>query len=346
MNKEDSPSVNICVPTHNAGRTLAQTLDSIFGQTYRNIRVSVVDNASTDNTIPIAAAYVRREDRLRVVPNTENIGAEGNFNRCLSLAAGDYTAIYHSDDLYDPSIVEREVLFLEKYKNAGAVFCMADTIDENGRPGRAYRLPPGVKSGADGLYDFQSVFKATLRNGNFLFCPTALVRTGIYRDHIKIWDGARFGSSADLDVWFRILMKQPIGIINEPLIKYRVSSASYSYSACRGKIAAHDMLKVVDCYIKGYAKAILGPEDLRAYSSLLLNDNVNRAFNLAVMGKSAEAKGLISGVFSSDSLSIMIGSVYHLKTVSLAALTALLIFLPLPERALRLISVLRYKTRG
>lgn len=346
MNGQSESLVCICVPTYNAGPTLARTLDAILGQTYRDILVLIVDNASSDNTVEIAKGCALRDSRLRVVPNAENLGAEGNFNRCLALAAGEYTAIYHSDDLYDPSIVEREVRFLVDHAEAGAVFCMADTIDEAGRPGRAYRLPSGLKAGAGGLYDFSSVFKAALRNGNFLFCPTALVRTRIYRDEIKTWDGARFGSSADLDVWFRILLKHPVGIINEPLLKYRVSSASYSYTASRAKTGPHDMLRVFDHYVNGCAKAILGPEDLAAYSSLLLNDNVNRAFNLAVLGKPDEARGLMSGVFRCGSLARALGSVYHFKTVSLAALAVLLIFLPFPERARRFISVLRFKTRG
>jgi len=341
-----TPLVCICVPTYNAGKTLSATLDSILGQTYPSLLVKVVDNASTDNTIDLANSYASRDARVHVLRHSENVGAEGNFTRCLQLADGDYTAIFHSDDVYTPRIIEEQVDFFRNNPEAGAVFVMADTCDAAGRVGRSYRLPRSLAAQDPRLYDFQTIFKAMLKHGNFLLCPGVMVRSAIYKNYIKHWDHERFRTSADLDVWLRILQKYPIGVINKPLFNYRVSPASFSYGAGRAKTEPHDLLRVFETYAAGYARDLMGPEEKSDYSRLVMNDNVNRAFNLAATDKPAEAKALLAGVFRPGSLSTAFCSVYHLKTVALAFLTILLILLPLPGRIRRQISVWRFKTRG
>ena len=346
MDSIRTPLVCVCVPTYNASATLIATLDSILCQIYKNIRVFVVDNASTDDTLAIAGRYAETDKRVKVFPHSENIGGEGNFNRCIAFAKGDYTEIFHSDDIYCPKMVEEQVKFLQANTEAGAVFAMADTVDAAGRVGRSYRLPAALAARKAPLYDFQTIFKSMLKNGNFLLCPGAMVRTEIYKNHIRHWDYEHFKTSADLDVWLRILQKHPIGIINKPLFNYRVSPSSFSYGAGRAKTEPHDLLLVFKAYVSGYARDLMGPEEKTDYFRLVMNDNVNRAFNLVVMGKPAEAKALIAGVFCPGSLFGVIGSVYHFKTVVLAVLTVLLIFLPLPERVRRRISILRFKTRG
>ncbi|MEI7482581.1 MAG: glycosyltransferase [Elusimicrobiota bacterium] len=346
MSDLSTPLVCICVPTYNAGKTLSATLDSILGQTYRNLVIKVVDNASTDNTPQIADVCASKDLRVTVIRHADNVGAEGNFTRCLQLAEGDYTAIFHSDDIYAPQIVEEQVKFFQNNPEAGAVFAMADTCDATGRVGRSYRLPLALSARPSGLYDFPAIFKAMLKHGNFLLCPGAMARSEIYKDHIKHWNGDRFNTSADLDVWLRILQKYPIGVINKPLFNYRVSPASFSYGAGRAKTEPHDLLRVFEAYAAGFARDLMGPEEKSDYSRLLMNDNVNRSFNLAAMGKPAEARALLAGVFRPGSLSTAFCSVYHLKTVALAVLAALLIFIPLPERVKRQISIWRFKTRG
>jgi len=342
-----TPLVCICVPTYNAGKTLSATLDSILGQTYSNLLVKVVDNASTDNTLQIADVYASKDLRVSVIRNGDNIGAEGNFTRCLQLAEGDYTAIFHSDDIYSPEIVKEQVAFLEKHPQAGAVFTMAQSIDEEGKPGRTYTLPSELIHAESTLYEFPEIFRVMLKYGNFIFCPSAMAKTSVYRDCIKIWDSGNFGNSADLDVWLRILKLHPVGILPEPLLFYRgAAMSSYSYTAVRTKTDPHNMLRVFETYMAEYARDLMGPKEKADYARLVMNDNVNRAFNFAAMSKPAEAKALLAGVFRPGSLSTAFCSVYHLKTVVLAFLTILLILLPLPGRIRRQVSIWRFKSRG
>jgi len=329
MNAARGPLICICVPTYNSAATLSGTLDSILAQTYDNISIFVVDNASTDNSAAIADGYAVLDSRVRVLRHSENVGAEGNFTRCLQLASGDYTAIYHSDDIYSPYMVEEQVSFLEQNPAAGAVLTMAIAIDASGAEGRVYRLPKELHRGADGLYDFAAIFRSMLRNGNFLFCPSAMVRTPVYRDHIKKWDPGNFHTAADGDVWLRILQKYPIGIIDKPLLKYRISVSSFSYHAARGKTEPHDMVRLFDAYMKGPARGIIGDKERKDFALLVMKDNINRSFNLLLSDKRNEALSLLKSSLTPGIISYAFTSLIHVRVMVYGFFVFLITLIPL-----------------
>jgi glycosyltransferase involved in cell wall biosynthesis len=210
MDELQQPLVCICIPAYNAAGTIGEMLDSVLRQSYTNIQVIVVDNHSTDGTAEIVR-YIN-DSRVTLYQNPINVGGEGNFNRCIELATGKYTAIYHADDIYELDMVAKQVAFLESHPRAGAIFTEASVIDQFGRSiGEIKR--PEVLAASGPLYDFAEVFKAVLEYSNFLICPSVMTQTSIYKQHIVGWRGELFGSSADLDVWLRILEKTPIGIL-------------------------------------------------------------------------------------------------------------------------------------
>ena len=109
----DKPLVSICIPTYNRAGMIGKAIESALGQTYRNIEVIVVDNASTDNTGVVVAGY--SDQRFRYVKNDRNLGLFGNFNRCIELAKGKYLHILHSDDYIDPHFTEVCIDFFRKH---------------------------------------------------------------------------------------------------------------------------------------------------------------------------------------------------------------------------------------
>ena len=117
--------VSIIVPVFNGEPYLRESLDSIFAQTFSPTEVIVMDDASTDGTSNIVSYY---GDRLKYYRQSQNRGIYGNVNDGIALAKGEYIAVYHAYDISFPTIIEREVAFLERYPEAGAV----STVD---RPG-------------------------------------------------------------------------------------------------------------------------------------------------------------------------------------------------------------------
>ena len=126
-----TPLVTICIPTYNVENTLKSTLNRIINQSYKNIIIKIVDNCSSDKTIQIAASF--KDRRIKIFRYKKKVVAEENFNRCIKLSDGKYTAIYHADDIYDEEIVSKQVCFLEKNMKAGAVFSEGRLIDTDNR---------------------------------------------------------------------------------------------------------------------------------------------------------------------------------------------------------------------
>jgi len=108
------PLVAVCIPAYNSEKTIPATLESVLGQTYKNIKVIVSDNASTDGTAEIVGRFAASDPRLAIFRHPRNIGGEANFNHCIQLGDGDYTAIFHADDVYSPTMIEEQVSSLEK----------------------------------------------------------------------------------------------------------------------------------------------------------------------------------------------------------------------------------------
>jgi glycosyltransferase involved in cell wall biosynthesis len=297
--REQHPLVCICIPTYNAAATIRETLESILAQTYPNLVIHVSDNASTDGTLKVVESVA--DGRVHIHRQEQNIGAEGNFNRCIQLAEGKYTAIFHADDIYEPYMVARQVDFLEANPEAGAVFTEATTIDEMGNRIGEIRLPKGIVS-SGGLYDFPAMFKAVLRHCNFFICPSVMVRTQVYQQEIKRWRGEQFKTSADLDLWLRILQLHPIGHLPERLMRYRISNSQWSSKVRLGTERA-DFFLVTDHYLAQQpVRALLDATDLGNYRWLERRDRVMRATNLFITGHPEQVTELVRDVFSRDAL--------------------------------------------
>ena len=293
------PLVCICIPTYNAAATIRETLKSILAQTYRNLVVHVSDNASTDGTLRVVESLA--DFRVCIHTNAENIEGEGNFNRCIQFAEGKYTAIFHADDTYEPDMVAKQVAYLEANPKVGAVFTAATTIDANGKASRVIGRS-GISNSNIINYDFPLLFKTILRRGNFIVCPSAMVRTHVYKDEILRWRADLFRYSADLDVWLRIAISHSVAFLNEPLMRYRVDSNQFS-STVRLRTERADFFLVMDYYLsKPNVQLLLTADDQRNFLQLVVNDRIWRAINQFSIGNISEATLLISGAFNYEAL--------------------------------------------
>lgn len=325
LSTKRSPLVCVCVPAYNASSTITETLHSILDQSYKNIIVKVIDNASTDDTVAKVKKNIS-DTRVSVFVNNENIGGENNFTRCIEMSEGEYTCIFHADDVYHRHLIEYQVSYLESNPKSGAVFSDAFLINENGvRIGCQGNF--GRVKGEGITYNLSQIFKGILKYSNFFICPSAMMRTKICRNEIMIWNGSAYKTSADLDVWLRILKSHEIGILPNPLIDYRISNNQGSVDL-RGRVDRADMFLVIDDYLrKSFIAPLLSKDDLRNYNRLDRTDRVIRAMNLYLRGDKSEARILIRDFFILDSFLAAATSYRGLAT--LIAALAVKIFIEL-----------------
>jgi glycosyltransferase involved in cell wall biosynthesis len=291
----NQPLVSICIPTYNSARFLRECLNSIVNQTYSNKEIIVSDNASTDETEKIVKEYVEKY-KVKYYKNEKNIGAEANFTRCIELANGEYIAIFHADDLYMPDMVQKQVEAFKKNPKIGAVFTMATLINSKNEMIGKVKLPANLKNKY--IYDFPEIFFSVLENLNFLVCPSAMVRSKIYKELVP-FNEKRFKTSADLDMWFRILERYSIAIPNEKLMNLRISDIQGSFQSRYLRTEQADFFKVIDYYLSTKVNNINIPKsNLNKYEFLRSIDKIRCAVNYLIQGKEKNAKRLLKKTFS------------------------------------------------
>lgn len=271
------PLVCICIPNYNNEKTISETLNSIVNQTYKNIIIKIFDNASTDGSMKILRVYEAKYPHILVFQNEANIGGEANFTKCIENMEGEFGAIYHADDLYTPTMIETQVKYLMK-NDISAVFVRANLIDENSNIIGEQFFPDILKDKIYHQFNFDQLFALILKHDNFLITPSVMARTDIYKNQIKEWNGERFKTSADLDVWLRFSELKDVGIITKKLISYRISTASFSFRSKFSRMYPRDMFLVLNFYLSKYNHF-----DLLDYEYLKFKDNImvigNKIYN-------------------------------------------------------------------
>lgn len=236
------PEVTIGIPTYNRSAMLERCLRMILSQTFRDLRVIVVDNASTDATREIVASL--QDARITYVRNPSNVGMTGNWNRCLDLAvesASPFIGIYFDDDRYARTIVEREVRFLKERPDAGFVHTAMHYL--NLAQGR-YR--PAVPYPYDRVITARELLDDLCLKGLYhINTPSVLIRRE------AVLEAGRFDPAfricPDLDLWWRILDHSSMGYIAEPLVVQTVhpQQTSSSSEALEKALTQGESLEVV-----------------------------------------------------------------------------------------------------
>jgi len=308
----NQPLVTICLPTYNAGKTVMSTLQSILNQTYHNLEILVVDNASSDNTMDLLAQIA--DPRLVIHRNEKNIGGEPNWSKCIQLATGEYIAVFHADDLYLPDMVEKQVRAFQDNPTVGAVFTLASLINDRDEIIGEGKLPAKLRRKR--VFHYPEIFFSILEKGNFLVCPSSMVRGKLYKE-LAPFDIQRFGTSADLDMWLRILEKGPIAVLDEKLMNYRVSTTHGSYQWSFVRTEEADFFKAMDYHLSVKSGVMDIPRSvLDKYEFQRSLDKIVRAINHLNKRESAEAKRLLRESVSTRAFRGAMGNITRPRTVA------------------------------
>lgn len=310
MTKDDTrkmnirwPKVTICVPVRNGARTIQRTLDSVLAQDYPNFEVIVSDNCSDDDTANIIQEYAEQGVQYYFNPKLEKRvnknfdSAESNFNHILSLAKGTFIALYHADDLYTPTMVSRQVEFLLNHPKASAVFTKTQEIDEFDRPIRKglIRLPEELKGREE--FDFPDLLNAVLKHCNFLTVPTMMARRESL-DKAGLFD-LKFCTAADIDLYLRLSRLGTVGIIDEPLHKYRISEYQASAQLFKFRTYRAHFLQVMDHYLSiPEFRQLVTAKAFSFHKVHGITDDIVKAMNMLYLGNVDDARSLMKSALS------------------------------------------------
>lgn len=105
----NEPKVSIVIPVYNREKFINDALKSAVNQTYRNLEIVVVDNKSTDNTWNVLQEWAKKDNRIQIFQNEENIGPVRNWVKCFEYSTGEYVKILWSDDWISENYLEKTI---------------------------------------------------------------------------------------------------------------------------------------------------------------------------------------------------------------------------------------------
>ena len=118
-----TPKVSIIVPVYNAGSYFSKLLDSLTGQTLKEIEIILVLDCPTDGSDRVAEEYAARDGRIVLVRNRENLHVGFSRNEGLKIARGEYIGFCDHDDWVEPEMFEK---MYHQGKETGAEVVVAD----------------------------------------------------------------------------------------------------------------------------------------------------------------------------------------------------------------------------
>ncbi|MXS84789.1 glycosyltransferase [Nitrosomonas sp. HPC101] len=212
------PKVSIILTSFNHAKYLREAIDSALNQTFTDFELIIWDDASIDESWGIIQSY--NDSRIKTFRNDEQRRGIYGINKAISeIAQGEYIAIHHSDDVWLPEKLEKQITFLDTHPDVGAVFTNAQAIDEEGNsfPDKNHFYYKIFDQPNRSRYEWLRYF---FEKGNALCHPSILIRKQCY-DNCGLY---RYGLAqiGDLDMWVRLCLKYEIYVLPEKLVRFRV----------------------------------------------------------------------------------------------------------------------------
>ena len=212
------PKVSVLLSNYNGDKHLDESISSVLSQTYKDFEFIIVDDASTDSSRKVIENY--HDKRIKKYYAEKNRNIAYSLNLALSMASGEYIARIDSDDVWELNKLEIQVQYMENHSECGACFTKVNIIDE-------------YSNIANDMYDeyfqlFNSAENKSQREwlrfffyqGNCLCHPSVVIRRNVL-EHVGGYYHLAYVPAEDYELWTRIVMKYPIHILEEKLVRFR-----------------------------------------------------------------------------------------------------------------------------
>jgi glycosyltransferase involved in cell wall biosynthesis len=220
MNNTHVPLVSVVTPVYNGEKYLAECIESVVAQKYKNWEYAIVNNCSKDRTREIAERYARMDNRINVYNYEEFVGVIQNHNRALRLISphSKYCKIVSADDWIYPECIERQVEVAEGHPSVGIVGSLAVSGTEVFGIGLPLKM---------NFFSGREVCRLRLLGANIIGSPASLLfRAEVVRNEEAFFPG--YAPNADIAACFRTLQYFDYGYVHQILSFVRIHEESVS----------------------------------------------------------------------------------------------------------------------
>lgn len=216
---QSQPLVSVIMPVHNAQAYLAEAIASIVDQTYSNVELLIIDDASTDTSLKIARQFAKKYPKIvksYQTPKQTNSAGNGATNYGLQFAKGEFIARMDADDVALPERIATQVEYMIAHPNVILCGSQAEVIDGKGKHTGVKSLP---LSHAE-IYDQYGVIHPIIH-------PTVMIRRSLLPDPDKIYQ-MKWDVNDDYYTFFTLLQYGEFVNLPQLLLKYRIHGSNLS----------------------------------------------------------------------------------------------------------------------
>lgn len=198
---------------YNGEKYLAEAIDSILNQTFKNFEFIIVNDGSSDNSLKIIKQYLNNDSRIKLINNQTNLGLIKSLNKGLKIAKGQYIARMDADDISLPKRLELQLKFLENKKEIYLVGSFAIIINEKGK-----------KIALEKVLVYPEAIAKDLKNACCLLHPTIM-----FRNDAEFFYREKAYYCEDYDLYLQMISRgKKLANYPLPLLKYRITPGSIS----------------------------------------------------------------------------------------------------------------------
>jgi len=265
----ESSLVSVVIPCYNHAHFLAEAIDSVMAQTWRDFEIIVVDDGSTDNTFQVASQY----GSVRYV-HQQNQGLSASRNTGLRHSKGDYLVFLDADDRLLPSALETGLHYLKTYQKCAFVAGRCQFVARDGTP-----LSDSSPASADAN---KAAYPALLRD-TFIWNPASVMYRRRVFESLSPFN-VSLNAAEDWDLYLRIAREHPIYSYDSVIVEYRQHAANMSRNAALMLEATYTVLHSQRRYIKSHPEYKMAYQQgiqvvLNAYGSLLVDEVIEQVKN-------------------------------------------------------------------
>jgi glycosyltransferase involved in cell wall biosynthesis len=196
---------------YNKEKFLREAIQSVLDQTFRDIELIVVDDASTDNSKAILDELAKKDSRIKVLFNNSNMGPSYSRNRALKIAKGGYICFVDSDDVIRADRLQKMIAAIDG-KPDHVAYTHIRLIDEKGNPMR--RIPRESRNFPPEGESRDYILREWIWASSTFMIPRSAVKNVGYFDESLRW-------GEDLNYLIRLTERYKVSVIREPLYGYR-----------------------------------------------------------------------------------------------------------------------------
>jgi Glycosyl transferase family 2 len=208
------PQVSVVMVVRNVDRFVAEAIESILTQTFRDFEFLILDFGSTDNSKMIASRYAQADSRIKL-HEVPTCGLGEARNAVCSLAQGRYIAVQDADDISLPNRLAVEWEFLQAHPDVAVVGSETQWVDVNGKSLWVHHAPTEDHEIKTALATHCPFVQSSV-----LVRKDAFVAVGGYR--------SPFAPAEDYDLWLRVSEHFACANVKDVLLKYRIHTQQVS----------------------------------------------------------------------------------------------------------------------